>query len=81
MDYISAILGELAAKYPALMTVFVIVGILRAVNKPLFALLHAYVEATPSDKDDAALKKAEESKGIKTVMWVLDYLASVKMKK
>lgn len=73
------LLAGLVAKYPVAMTIFVVIGILRSINKPLFVLLHAYVKSTASETDDLLLKKVEESKIMKAIRFVLDWTASVKL--
>lgn len=77
---ISALLLLLVGKFPMLTTVLLVVGTLRAVNKPLFALLHAFVEATPSTADDEKLAAVEASGIYKGFTFVLDWFASVKVK-
>jgi hypothetical protein len=72
---------ELIAKYPMASAVFVVIGVLRAVFKPVFMLAQAYVDATPSKNDDAILGKVRESKIVKGLEFVLDYLASIKLPK
>ena len=72
---------EMAAKYPAFASVFMLMGILRAIFKPLMGLLHTYVEATPSDKDNKMLEDLKKSKGYASLVWLLDYFGSVKLPK
>lgn len=69
------------AKYPMLVTVFMIMGILRAVFKPIMSVLQAYVLATPDTKDDVALDGFMHGKIYSSVAWVLDYTASIKLPK
>lgn len=66
-------------KYPILMTVFLVIGILRAVNKPLFTFLNSLVKATPTLKDDEVLVAVEQSKIYKAIVFILDWTASVKL--
>jgi hypothetical protein len=75
---IQMILG-FVSKYPIVATILMVMGVLRAVNKPLFALVRAFVASTPSAKDDAILDKVEQSKIKKSIEFALDYLASVKL--
>jgi len=75
---ISFLLG-LADKYPWAVTLFVVMGVLRAVFKPLVAFARTVVVATPSVKDDEFLNKAESSKAFKAVAWFVDYLTSIKL--
>jgi hypothetical protein len=66
-------------KYPILMTVFFVIGFLRAINKPLFTFLGTLVKATPTPKDDEILQTVETSKIYKAIVFVLDWTASVKI--
>lgn len=71
----------MAVQYPHGATLLMVMGILRAVFKPLFAVAHAYVEATETPEDDAKLAEIEQSKLVKGIAFALDYVASVKIKK
>lgn len=55
------------------------VGTLRVVVKPLLSLAYTIASLTPSDKDDLAIKKVEEGKVMKAILYCLDWIASVKM--
>lgn len=79
MDAILAFVPALAAKYPVIVSVLFVMGVLRAVFKPIFAVLEAYVAATPNKADDAALAEVEASGAYKAVQFVLDYVASIKL--
>jgi len=79
MDIPAIILGFVQAN-PNAAAVLLAMGVARAVFKPIFALAHAYVEATASPDDDAELAKIEDSKIVKAIAFVLDYVASVKIK-
>lgn len=70
---------ELVNQSVILQKVVLVLIIARAVNKPLFSLLHAYVNATPWSRDNQLLAKIEASKIYKGVCWVLDYLFSIKL--
>lgn len=76
---IAALISDLAVKYPVIISILVVVGVLRAVFKPTFAVLHAYVLATPSKNDDAVLDKVEASGAYKAVAFVLDWVTSIKL--
>jgi len=78
MDLIEIIQG-FVTKYPVLSSIFMVMGILRAVFKPIFSLARTVVAATPSVKDDAVLDRVEGSKAYKAVLYVLDYIASIKI--
>lgn len=70
---------DLSAKYPAVVSMLMLMGAVRLLNKPIFAFLHAFVEVTPSSKDNEILGKVENSKLYKSICFVLDYLFSVKL--
>ncbi len=67
--------------YPLVGSILAIIGALRLINKPLFALLHTIVDVTATDIDNKYLKAIEESKIYKAFLFVLDYVGSVKVKK
>lgn len=80
-DELTQLLTKFVAQFPVVATVLIGIGILRAVNKPLFALLKAYVTSTPVLWDDEMLTKLEQSKLYRTVSFALDWLGSVKLPK
>ena len=73
------LIASLVSQYPNAVAVFSIIGILRAINKPLFAAFRAYTNATSTPKDDAVLDAVEKSKAYTYAMFILDYLTSVKV--
>lgn len=70
---------EMAQKYPQLTIVFMVIGVLRVVFKPLFTFLRVVADATPSQSDNLLLDKVQDSKVYKAIAWFLDYVASVKL--
>ena len=76
-----AILLQLVDKYPVVAMIFMVVGILRAIFKPLMSLLLSYVDATPSKVDNEMLEKFLNSKIYAGLVWALDYAASIKLPK
>jgi len=72
-------LVQLLQQYPVVSTVLAVIGGLRLVMKPLFSLLHALVEVIPGDKDNQLLAKIEGSKVYTSIVYVLDYLTSIKL--
>lgn len=73
------IIAELAAKFPVVMAICAGIGIFRIVFKPFVALVKMYVAATETKKDDEAVAKVEASKFWKAVLWIVDYLLSIKL--
>lgn len=78
-EWLSGVVLWAAAKYPFVVTALLVVAGLRIVFKPLFSIWHAIVARTPSPKDDEFLAKVESSKALKWFLWVLDYVASIKV--
>lgn len=64
---------------PNLAGVLVVIGVLRAVFKPLQNLILAYVESTPGLEDNEKFAKIQASAGYKVLAWFLDYTASIKV--
>lgn len=79
MDQITTLLTTFGGKYPIIITIFTVIGVLRVINKPLFAFFHAFVAATPSTKDDEILASVEQSKVYKAICFVLDWTLSIKV--
>lgn len=78
---LSVIIIELVSKYPVLGSVVAVMGMARLILKPLMVFLKEAVLATPSDKDDLVLGKVEGSKIYKAIVFLLDYLFSLKLPK
>lgn len=81
LDYIIPLLHTLLSKYPLTSSIIAVVGTLRIIFKPLMTFLHAYVQATPGKSDDLKLEKVEASKIYKTIVFLVDYFTSYKIKK
>ena len=74
-----SLLASAVEQYPVLTSIFIVIGLLRAINKPLFALLRAYAVQTESKADDEFLDQVEASKLYKTISFVLDWTTSIKL--
>ncbi len=70
---------EFAAKYPQLAVLFIVVGVLRMVFKPLFSFLRMVADATPTVSDNLLLDKVQASKVYTAIAWFIDYISSVKL--
>lgn len=68
-----------AVSHPWIATAFMVIGVARTINKPMFALFHKFAEATPSKKDDEVLQKVEGSKIYSYICFLLDYSLSIKI--
>lgn len=77
------LLGDLAVKYPLIATVIAVLGSMRLWAKPVFSAVHALVELTPSKADDGwwagIYNYLTNTPSGRTLNWVLDYVASIKV--
>ena len=69
------LLVGLVQNYPWFSTVLLVLGVCRAVFKPLMAVAEAYVLETPDNKDNEALETFKKGK----IYFVLDYVFSIKV--
>ncbi len=81
LAFFSPLLEAAAGKYGWVVTIFVVMGVLRAVMKPIFSIVEAIVVATPGKDDDKFLADMKAHAVYKWIAWILDYLASVKLPK
>lgn len=81
MEFLLGLASSLLSKYPIVASIFMGMGVARAIFKPLSLFLHSIADATPSKKDNELLEKAESSKIWKGLVLALDYLASIKLNK
>ena len=72
---------ELLKEYPWFANLVVIMGSLRVIFKPLFSLIDAVIAATPNKDDDKAWLQFKQSKAASLLIWLIDYIASVKIPK
>lgn len=70
---------DLLAQYPKVLAALALIGTLRLVFKPIMAALDQIVVATESKKDDEVLGKVKSSKIYKGFVFVVDYVASIKL--
>jgi len=80
MDLSAFIIAQSTA-HPALASIIMVLGITRAIFKPLMGLVEAFVLATPSASDDQVVKAFEGSKLYAFFVWLIDYTASIKLPK
>lgn len=80
-EFLQQLAGLVAGDMGWVFALFTFMGAARAVFKPLMTLAHSIVDQTPTVKDNEMLAKLEASRGFKIVAFLLDYFASVKIKK
>ncbi len=83
LELLKGVLETYAASFPAwLVSILVIIGSLRVLIKPIMSLFLAVTEFTHwTVKDDELYKKVVDSKIYKSIAYVLDYIASIKLPK
>lgn len=64
---------------PWLATILMVVGALRLVIKPLVSIWKSVAESTPTKVDDELVAKVEASGWYKAVIFVVDWLSSIKL--
>jgi hypothetical protein len=69
----------LASRFPLFISIVAIIGTSRLIFKALHTFIRSVVQATPTKKDDLMLDNAEKSKAFKFVVWLVDYIASIKL--
>jgi len=70
---------ELASKYSVFVSILAFVGSMRLLFKPVFSLARVVVDLTKTPKDNELLDKAEGSKIYKGLVFLVDYIASIKL--
>ena len=81
LAFFAPIIEAYGGQYGVLVQILSILGTLRLVIKPVMALIEVYVLITPSKDDDQLPQKIEASKAYKTIVFLLDWFASIKLKK
>lgn len=74
-------LVEFMTKNPSLGSTLMIMGLLRAVFKPIQGVIQSYVDATEDTSDNEKWEAMKEAKWFKALSWLLDYTASIKIPK
>lgn len=64
---------------PVFASVLAALGALRLLIKPTMTLMQVFVKMTPYDADDKWLASVETSKAYKVLVYLMDWLLSVKM--
>lgn len=70
---------SLVSNYPKLTTLLVVIGALRLILKPTFTYLHTVLPAMGLVAWDNKVAVIEQSKPIKALYFILDYIGSVKV--
>lgn len=79
VGFVNKLIDQLQTKAPWLAAILFIMAGLRAAMKPLMEAFYAYVKATPTPADDEFYERVQNSKALKIVSKVLDYVASIKI--
>lgn len=64
---------------PSVVSILILIGGFRVVFKPLMALFEAVAIYTPTKKDDKLYKEISEGNAYKTVRFLFDFIASIKL--
>jgi len=80
-DYLISLITTLAGKYPIILTVVAAIGTLRVLLKPLMSMAKVYAASTENKTDDKIVESIEKSKIYTGLIYVLDWVTSVKWPK
>jgi hypothetical protein len=75
------LLSQIAARYPRLGLVLLCLGALRLVAKPIIASLHRAAEKSGKPEDLALVERVENSFWTRAALFLLDWLASIKIRR
>jgi hypothetical protein len=70
---------DLVTKYPWLATFVTVLGVFRAIAKPIWSLVLATVAATPTKADDNFIDEQEHSTWWKYLSYAIDWIFSIKV--
>jgi hypothetical protein len=74
------LLLKYAALYPKLALFLSGMIALRLIMKPLSSFVHWWIAQTPSKRDDKKLAKFLANRYVKIILYIIDWLGSVKIK-
>ena len=77
-DPAATLVAGLAARFPLVSSLLMVIGLLRLLVKPVMAYLHARAAATEETEDDARLDRIERSWWLRALLFALDWGASIK---
>lgn len=80
-EFLKPLLEAYAGQYGWAVTALTYIGTARVIFKPLMTAIESVVVATPSKSDDSKLAVMKKSALYKGLVWVLDFLGSVKLNK
>lgn len=79
LSFLQPMIAALAGKYGVVVQILTVIGVMRVIFKPVFAIAHTVTLAIPGDKDDLVLKKVEDSAITKWIGFILDFFGSIKL--
>jgi len=81
LGFLQPLLEIYAGSQGWLVAVIAYIGSARAFIKPLMSVARAYVDFTKSDKDNKKLDELEKGNTLKSILYAIDWLTSIKFKK
>lgn len=76
---LAPLIEGLMGKYGIIVQIVAIMGTFRLIFKPFMLFVEAAVAATPTKADDAAVAMAEASPIFKGIVFLLDWVGSLKL--
>lgn len=77
--FVELLIGDYGNIGQALASVAAIIGTFRLILKPTRELVQVIVKLTKTEKDDIILGQVENSKVVKVIGFLVDYLFSIKL--
>ena len=78
--FLQPLLETYAGKFGVIVQIVSVIGTIRIIVKPIMVAIEQIVLDTESKKDDLKLEEVKKNKIFKTVIFLLDWFASVKIK-
>jgi len=81
LEFLSPLIEAYGGKFGWLVSAISVIGTLRLLVKPVMAIVEVVVKLTPSKEDDNLHNEILENKIVKMLLFVFDWLASLKIPK
>lgn len=80
LQFLQPLLETYAGKFGVIVQIVSVIGTVRIIVKPIMVAVEQIILDTESKKDDLKLEEVKKNKIFKTVIFLLDWFASVKIK-
>lgn len=81
LEFLGPLVEAYAGKLGFMLQLVSIIGTLRLLFKPIVSVVDVVVKLTPSKSDDNLASDIENNKVVKAILYVIDWLTSLKIVK